>query len=172
MPSQPTSLLRCDATNADQKTSPNHSNYLHAVKEGDEAKTLIVAISGCSSSGKTLLSRLLQAVFSDLRLSGSNDTDFPQASCCVIIHEDNHFLPKNLCPSVSYATSHNDKHFVARSLPHDKTNLYSFNPHQQVRPTDNPHNVELVSDGVGSISGPDTDCWEAVNLNSLLTVCI
>lgn len=171
IPCQDIELPRHLATPADQMPSLARSNYLHTVKPSNSSKTLVVAISGCSSSGKTLLSLLLEAVFSVLHLSDCNLANFPRPSRNIIIHEDDYFLPKNSCPLVSFATTSSDDNFISTSLLHDHSGLYSFNQRNDIQTADDPKRVPLERRTLGSVMGPDTDCWEAVDLTALIMVC-
>ena len=63
-----------------------------------DSKAIIIGISGPSSSGKTTLTRLLQAVFSPHRKhehQHQHEDELPGINQTFIIHEDDFYLPDN-----------------------------------------------------------------------------
>jgi hypothetical protein len=139
------------------------------VREATQTKPLVVAISGCSSSGKTLLSLLLEVVFSDLDLTVSDSVSSP-LSQPIVIHEDDYFKLKEICPLISFKTTHSDSDFILKSLCCPDLGLYHFKKHNETSSVDDIQNTVLGERILGSVTGPDTDCWEAIDVSALATV--
>ena len=156
--------------------SCTRSDDLYKSTQPDCPKRLVVAISGCSSSGKTLLSLLLQAVFSDLGRSVFKPAKSLKALQSIIIHEDDYFMPKRDSPSVSFETTLADGPFILKSLCCDGLSHYHFKQHSYI--SDDLQDVlrqkslPQTASAVGTVTGPDTDCWKAINISALITVCI
>ncbi|KAF7909131.1 hypothetical protein BELL_0115g00100 [Botrytis elliptica] len=133
-------------------------------------KALTVAISGCTSSGKTTLALLLSEIFSSPTTKHSTDNKSPHISkenelgdakathpFTTIIHQDAFFIPKADCPLVQFNSAPNDKRFVKESLAQKNENPVYFYARTG---TNGEENVQ--------ITGPNTDCMEAVNFRNLL----
>ncbi|KAF7894741.1 uncharacterized protein EAF01_010191 [Botrytis porri] len=134
-------------------------------------KALTVAISGCSSSGKTTLALLLSEIFSSSpttkHSTGRKPPDISEEKnlgdakaihpFTTIIHQDAFFIPKSDCPLVQFNSAPSDEHFLKESLAQNNENpvyLYArtgMNGEEDVQ-----------------ITGPNTDCMEAVNFGNLL----
>jgi hypothetical protein len=139
------------------------------VREATQAKPFVLAISGCSSSGKTLLSLLLEAVFSDLDLTVSDSVN-SRLSQPIVIHEDDYFKLKDNCPIISFDTTHSDSGFILNSLCHPDLGLYHFKKHCETSSVNGIQNTISEERILGSVTGPDTDCWEAIEVSTLATV--
>ncbi|KAF7920196.1 uncharacterized protein EAE97_011537 [Botrytis byssoidea] len=135
------------------------------------AKTITIAISGCSSSGKTTLALLLSEIFSSsittkhstgnesLHIPKENNLDDAKAThpFTTIIHQDAFFIPKAGCPLVQFDSAPNDENFIRESLaPKNKNPVYFY-------ARTGTHGEENVQ-----ITGPNTDCMEAVDFGNLL----
>ncbi|KAB8302154.1 hypothetical protein EYC80_005602 [Monilinia laxa] len=136
---------------------------------------ITVAICGCSSSGKTTLALLLAEIFSSLsttkELTSDNSPlhsekgnfDDSQVTTRLktpftkTIHQDAFFIPKVYCPFVKFNSTHNDKNFMKESIARINENpvyFYSW--------------VDTEEEGNVRITGPNTDCMEAVDFGNLL----
>ncbi|TGO35682.1 hypothetical protein BHYA_0150g00300 [Botrytis hyacinthi] len=133
-------------------------------------KALTVAISGCTSSGKTTLALLLSEIFSSptTKISAGNESPHISKednlgdakathSFTTIIHQDAFFIPKADCPLVQFNSAPNDICFVKESLAQKNENSVYFYARTG---TDGEEDVQ--------ITGPNTDCMEAVNFGYLL----
>lgn len=133
-------------------------------------KALTVAISGCTSSGKTTLALILSEIFSSpttkhstsnesLHIPKENNLGDAKATrpFTTIIHQDAFFIPKADCPLVQFNSASNDKHFIKESLAQNNENPVYFYARTG---TNGEENVQ--------ITGPNTDCMEAVNFGNLL----
>jgi hypothetical protein len=133
-----------------------------------------IAISGCTSSGKTVLALLLSEIFAPFssspqhRLDGSlhpglseiqpieGRSTIPSTST---IHQDAFFLPKALCPLVSFNSTPAEKPYIRASIQDiDENATYSYSW----------SGLHLHSSESIRIIGPNTDCQEAVDFRSLL----
>ncbi|PQE03583.1 hypothetical protein CJF31_00010135 [Rutstroemia sp. NJR-2017a BVV2] len=134
-----------------------------------------IGISGCTSSGKTVLALLLSEIFAPFspspqrRFDGSRQagnsekppieerSTIPSTST---IHQDAFFLPKALCPLVSFHSTPGEKPYIRASIQkidENATYFYSWS------------GLNLQSSESIRIIGPNTDCREAVNFKSLLS---
>ncbi|PQE15260.1 hypothetical protein CJF32_00007898 [Rutstroemia sp. NJR-2017a WRK4] len=133
-----------------------------------------IGISGCTSSGKTVLALLLSEIFapfspppqhrSDGSLQvGDLETQLIEGICTVpstsIIHQDAFFLPKADCPWVTFDCTQAEKPYIQASIRNiDENTAYSYSWSGR----------NLLSSESIRIIGPNTDCREAVNFKSLL----
>jgi hypothetical protein len=184
---------------------------------GKENKCIIVAISGCSSSGKTTLAILLAEIFSKREDSNADNpkVTLNDSTTCliqkasspsnenisnadkdektivdsngvVIIHQDSYFLPKSSCPLVTFDSTTTDSDFVQRSLINGNTSKYvislggsrisgksinslSDNSNALDDSTTEPAEGWKPIQPIWKITGPDTDCWEAIDAPALLS---
>ncbi|TGO25837.1 hypothetical protein BPAE_0071g00080 [Botrytis paeoniae] len=134
-------------------------------------KALTVAISGCSSSGKTTLALLLSEIFSSSpttkdsignkspHISEKNNLGDAKAThpFTTIIHQDAFFIPKADCPLVQFNSTPNDEHFIKESLAQENENPVYFYAQ-----------TGMNGEGNVQITGSNTDCMEAVNFGNLL----
>ncbi|KAF5877871.1 putative nicotinamide riboside kinase 1 protein [Botrytis fragariae] len=134
-------------------------------------KAITIAISGCSSSGKTTLALLLSEIFSSSpttkdstgnespHISEKNNLGDAKAThpYTTTIHQDAFFIPKADCPLVQFNSGPNDEHFVKESLAQENENPVYFYARTG---TNGEENVQ--------ITGPNTDCMEAINFGNLL----
>ncbi|KUJ14461.1 uncharacterized protein LY89DRAFT_686933 [Mollisia scopiformis] len=113
---------------------------LAALEIGEEKKpVLVVGISGCTSSGKSLLASLLAQVF-----GGS-----------VLMHQDSYFQPKALCPFTTFRNTKEDLPFMFKTMTNNETGEYFITSDGYA--TTNYH-----------VTGPDTDCDQAIDFMSML----
>lgn len=122
------------------------------VREATQTKPFVVAISGCSSSGKTLLSLLLEVVFSDLDLTVSESVT--SLSQPIVIHEDDYFKLKEICPLISFKTTHSDSDFILKSLCRPDVGLYHFKKHNETSSIDDIQNTVLGERILGNVYWP------------------
>ncbi|KAF7906871.1 hypothetical protein EAF00_001149 [Botryotinia globosa] len=136
-------------------------------------KTITIAISGCSSSGKTTLALLLSEIFSSYTTTKhSTGKESPHTSkennlgdakathpFTTIIHQDAFFIPKADCPLVQFNSGPKDEHFIKESLAQKNENPVYFYARTGT------NGKETVQ-----ITGPNTDCMEAVNFGNLLQI--
>ncbi|KAM3068207.1 ribosylnicotinamide kinase [Clarireedia jacksonii] len=80
------------------------------------SNVLTIAISGCTSSGKTVLAFLLSKIFA--RYSPSTST----------IHQDAFFLPKSCCPLVSFYSTSAEAEYVRKPIQGNENALYGNEP--------------------------------------------
>lgn len=137
-------------------------------------KVLTVAISGCSSSGKTTLALLLSEIFSPLsiaedtanssplddekcNLNNSQATASPTSPFTTTIHQDAFFIPKAQCPFVEFKSAHTDKSFMEESVAKIDENPVYFYSSNGVK-----------GEGNVRVIGPNTDCMESVDFGNLL----
>ncbi|KAL2065221.1 hypothetical protein VTL71DRAFT_2890 [Oculimacula yallundae] len=73
-------------------------------------KAFIIAISGCSSAGKSRLAKLLSEVFNQ----------------ATIIAQDDFFQPKYLQPLVTFSSCASDARFVKESIKNDELGMYAI----------------------------------------------
>lgn len=160
------------STVSDSMLSSRESSDRYTSSQADSAKTLIIAISGCSSSGKTLLSLLLKAVFTDANIPNSRLANFPLAGRPLIIHEDDYFIPKSHCPLVTFKTTVADGPFILRSLHGGNSGPYFIHEDNELAAVDDMHPQSTISEKqlLCKVTGPDTDCWEAINVPALTEV--
>ncbi|CAD6448268.1 f7c36df7-a3db-44b9-80e7-82873dcce956 [Sclerotinia trifoliorum] len=134
-------------------------------------RALTVAISGCTSSGKTTLALLLSEIFSAFssknkstensssRESEKDNLGNSQAITpfTTTIHQDSFFIPKADCPFVQFNSTNNDKKFVKESIAQkDEKPVYTYSC------------TGTKGEGIVQVVGPNTDCIEAVNFSNLL----
>ncbi|ESZ97432.1 hypothetical protein SBOR_2121 [Sclerotinia borealis F-4128] len=138
-------------------------------------RVFTVAISGCTSSGKTTLALLLSEIFSSFPPKESSaDNDSPLGSekenlgdsqattsfatpFTTTIHQDAFFIPKVHCPFVEFSSTHKDKSFMKESVAQIYENpiyFYSWTGKE--------------GEGIARIAGPNTDCMDAVDFGNLL----
>lgn len=139
------------------------------------SRVLTVAISGCTSSGKTTLALLLSEIFSSfsntnevadsnsqngLKKDPLDDTEVVApftTPFTTTIHQDAFFIPKRNCPFVEFNSTNNDKDFMERSVSQkDEVSVYSYS------------SAGTKGKGIVRIAGPNTDCMEAVDFGNLL----
>jgi hypothetical protein len=154
--------------------SSANSNNANTSAQVDSAKVLIIAISGCSSSGKTLLSLLLKDIFTDLDFSCPGITNSSKASRPLSIHEDNYFVDKNNCPFVTFNSTLADSSFILKSLSNENLGHYYLHLDNNHTPIDDVHlqTLNLAKQPLWRVNGPDTDCWEAIDVPALIEVSI
>ncbi|KAI9650432.1 hypothetical protein NHQ30_000447 [Ciborinia camelliae] len=138
-------------------------------------RPLTVAISGCTSSGKTTLALLLSEIFSSFSVTkeptdndsplgseqvnlGDSQTTTPlKTAFTTTIHQDSFFIAKIHCPCVEFNSAINDESFMKESIAKiDETPIYSYSS----TGTKGKANVR--------VTGPNTDCMEAVDFGNLL----
>ncbi|TGO62746.1 hypothetical protein BOTNAR_0109g00220 [Botryotinia narcissicola] len=133
-------------------------------------KSLTVAISGCTSSGKTTLALLLSEIFSSPTTKHSTGDKSPRTPkennlgvakathpFATIIHQDAFFISKADCPLVQFNSAPHDENFIRESLAQKNENPVYFYARTG---TNGEENVQ--------ITGPNTDCMEAVDFGNLL----
>jgi hypothetical protein len=154
--------------------SSANSNNARTSAQVDYAKVLIIAISGCSSSGKTLLSLLLKGIFTDLDFSFAGLTNSSKASRPLSIHEDNYFVNKYNCPLVTFKSTPADSPFMLKSLRNENLGPYYLYLDNDHTPIDDVHlqTMYLEEQPLWRVIGPDTDCWEAIDVSALIGVSI
>ncbi|KAF7856037.1 hypothetical protein EAF04_009993 [Stromatinia cepivora] len=139
-------------------------------------RVLTVAISGCTSSGKTTLALLLSEIFSSFSTrdkstdKNSPHENSPHASAkdnlgksqattpfTTTIHQDSFFIPKAHCPFVQFNSTNNDKGFMKESIAQiDENSVYCYSC------------TGTKGEGIVQVIGPNTDCMEAVDFGNLL----
>ncbi|KAJ8070151.1 hypothetical protein OCU04_000543 [Sclerotinia nivalis] len=163
-----------------QKTSSSvtvlerlENGELHKIKRAEginksTPRVLTVAISGCTSSGKTTLALLLSEIFSSLSaIDKSTDNNSPHESAkdnvcnsqafTTTIHQDSFFIPKAYCPFVQFNSTNNDKNFMKESIAQkDENPVYTYSC------------TGTKGEGIVQVIGPNTDCMEAVDFCNLL----
>lgn len=213
----PGSLVRaeqfCDTNPWPKRTSslPDVQNTSRSDKVN---KCIMVAISGCSSSGKTTLAVLLAEMFSvnekpkfanpQIMLNNSTacliatslnkesqdlnqDKKQPrqerstvEEGGTIIIHQDAYFLDKSSCPLVTFTSTPADVGFIEQTLVNDTIGTYILSwVGSRIKGNINHSNnasdsTNAYADGwkpvppVWRITGPDTDCWPALDIPSLI----
>ncbi|XMA14614.1 hypothetical protein WAI453_007405 [Rhynchosporium graminicola] len=125
-------------------------------------RTVIIAISGCSSAGKSLLSKLLSKVFSDFK-------DIPAR----IIAQDDFFHPKYLQRMLSFTSTEADTKFVERSIRDDELGMYAISK-SGVCASKSSNSLATCTAGrktpLYHVTGPNADCDEAVDFVGLVDV--
>ena len=174
-------------------------------------KAIVIAISGCSSSGKTTLAVLLAQIFSTSKkdevvemhnflnesstkdelvemqnfLNESDTKDGEDNLQSIIIHQDTYFVDKSWCPLVTFESMPADLNFVQATLVDSEVGFYAIvegvRPSIDVgknRQTKNPgfkiwEDEDEATNTSGStspswfITGPDTDCYTALDITAL-----
>ncbi|THV54459.1 hypothetical protein BGAL_0026g00300 [Botrytis galanthina] len=123
-------------------------------------KALTVAISGCTSSEIFSSPTIKHSTsIESLHMFKENNLGDAKATrpITTIIHQDAFFIPKADCPLVQFNSAPNDKHFIKESLAQKNENPVYFYARTG---TNGEENVQ--------ITGPNTDCMEAVNFGNLL----
>jgi hypothetical protein len=98
--------------------------------ENSDAKIITIAISGCSSSGKTTLALILSEILmmegmSGLASNGTNSSDNKAGKQNLLIHMDNYFLSKGDCPTVEFeSSSKQDIDFCLKSIENEGVGEY------------------------------------------------
>jgi hypothetical protein len=157
---------------------------------------ITIAISGCSSSGKSTLALLLQEILSTAPRSGpipcvtlndsttnlsltssdkENHEPKPEAEHvlvnrgrAIVAHQDAFFLDKSHCPNVTFRTTLNDLNFVEQSLLNDTIGTYTMTRPESSNPDDSPTKAVTLN---YKVTGADTDCWQAIDAPSMVS-CI
>ncbi|APA06826.1 hypothetical protein sscle_02g015960 [Sclerotinia sclerotiorum 1980 UF-70] len=149
---------------------------LHKIKKAEDInhsapRVLTVAISGCTSSGKTTLALLLSEIFSTFSATNkSTENSSPHESAkdnldnsqaiipfTTTIHQDSFFIPKAHCPFVQFNSTNNDKNFIKKSIiERDEKPVYTYS------------GTGAIGEGIVQVVGPNTDCMEAVDFANLL----
>jgi hypothetical protein len=157
---------------------------------------ITIGISGCSSSGKTTLAIILEEIFAPSNIIGSFDCpeitlsksfkplnlsdakgfgEKPNKKVRLILQEDTYFLDKSFCPRSTFASRSEDAHFVDRTLAQDNVGCYTI----AWKGSENCLNdgkdslvpaaaAAAAASHVWDIVGPDTDCWEAIDVPALI----
>ncbi|PMD46787.1 hypothetical protein L207DRAFT_577632 [Hyaloscypha variabilis F] len=113
-----------------------------------------IAISGCSSAGKSALAFLLAEIFAE-----------PDTTNKVpIIHGDSFFMPKHLCPLVTYSSAPNDTAFCQMTIEDVRIGEYVISWDgtrannafmQYTPPTTN--NIPSYAGSIASFESPELD---------------
>ncbi|KAG9231672.1 hypothetical protein BJ875DRAFT_110433 [Amylocarpus encephaloides] len=106
---------------------------------------VVIGISGCSSSGKTTLTFLLDEIFN----SGAVTTTGKH-----IIMQDDFFRPKSELPDVVFVEQ--DTKFLKATIQQGTSQLYDIQPF-----------IDEKMKTAWKITGPDADCAAAVNFDML-----
>lgn len=108
------------------------------------AEPVVIALSGATTSGKTSVALILEEIFS------YKNKDV------TVIHEDEYFVTKELCPLVTFgsASTNSEREFMQASKENDKLGLYIITEKEESKDF--------------TITGPDTDCWSAVDVDKLI----
>ena len=145
-------------------------------------KAITVSISGCSSSGKTTLALLLSEIFSTFAKNIQNaqvslddflhgNIAFTEKMKPLLIYEDAYFKDKSYCPNVTFVSTPADVDFVQHTIKKDDLMQYTI-----IFGEDQPSGSYSVDDSVKNeqhnppywyITGPDTDCWSALDIPGL-----
>lgn len=151
-----------------------NSHLLCKSTQAHSSKVLTIAISGCSSSGKTLLSLLLEAVFTGLNFTVSRLTNCQSFFSPIIIHGDNYFVSKDNCPLVTFESTKADSNFILKSIRHDTGGLYYIHDQSETTALDDAslRHIFLEEPLIRTVTGPDTDYWEAINVPALIKVSV
>ncbi|KAE9370979.1 hypothetical protein N431DRAFT_468983 [Stipitochalara longipes BDJ] len=83
----------------------------------NQDRPFTIAISGCSSAGKSTLAFLLAEIFADPSTTSSE---------VQIIHGDAFFMPKHLCPLITYTSAPTDTTFCQATLTNDHIGEYAI----------------------------------------------
>ncbi|KAG0650210.1 hypothetical protein D0Z07_3104 [Hyphodiscus hymeniophilus] len=168
-----------------EANQPTTSNPPH-ISSLTAPKVVTIAISGCSSSGKTTLAVILSAIFPHdtvAKMSQSlSITDFlnlykeplPMAKVApIVIHEDAYFKDKSFCPEVSFRSTPGDVDFIQKTLAFDGINqymiVYGDDTLLKRLPTRTAtSSKDLTSAPMWHITGPDTDSYMAVDIPGLV----
>jgi hypothetical protein len=149
-----------------------------AAMDAGRARAFTVAISGCSSSGKTVISLALKQIFTGLNLSATGITGIAKldrsgdATVPLAIHEDIYFTRKSNCPLVTFKSSQADAPFMQKSLRDDELGQYYLHWDGK-RALSNGVQGQSIAPGwqpTWMVSGPDSDCWEAIDILALTKV--
>jgi len=110
---------------------------------------LVIAISGCTSSGKTTLALMLSEIFKNVSHSGIK-----------IVHEDNFFAPKHELPLVTFKSKPSDLKFIQATLQYDAEGDYILSRGSfPTKAAWEPH---------WKVTGPHTDGWHAIDVAKLV----
>lgn len=156
-------------------------------------KTFIVAISGCSSAGKSVLAKILSTVFNSTSTLPANE-EANQRKKTTMISQDDFFQPKALQPLITFTSCPSDAHFMERSIHYDEQGMY-FIASSGTRPNHPPESLLICTTGSGhtqrtesfdstksdasrtiegghrpryQVTGPMTDCDQALDFVGLV----
>ncbi|KAH7317922.1 hypothetical protein BKA65DRAFT_370179, partial [Rhexocercosporidium sp. MPI-PUGE-AT-0058] len=119
-----------------------------------------VAISGCSSAGKSLLAKILSTVLSSTTTHPVTNAS-SESKKTITISQDDFFQPKALLPLITFTSSPADAHFMAKSIHYDEQGMYY-----------------IASSGSRGhrpryqVTGPMTDCDQAIDFVGLVEAII
>jgi len=85
-------------------------------------KTFVVAISGCSSAGKSTLAKILSEVFQTPTVNGDG-LGGGKVKPTITIAQDDFFHPKGLQPFVTFTSTPADAPFMEKSIHHDELGM-------------------------------------------------
>ncbi|KAG4443896.1 hypothetical protein IFR05_000662 [Cadophora sp. M221] len=156
-------------------------------------KTFVVAISGCSSAGKSVLAKILSTVFSTTSIiPDTNEASHHKKT--IMISQDDFFQPKALQPLITFLSCPSDSHFMERSIQNDEQGMY-FIAFSGTRPDHPPESLLICTNGSRhtqrtdsfdstnsdasraiegghrpryQVTGPMTDCDQALNFVGLV----
>ncbi|KAK0111726.1 hypothetical protein ONS95_002067 [Cadophora gregata] len=98
-------------------------NKLSPAQLVPKKKTFVVAISGCTSAGKSVLAKILSEIFDSPSVLPSNG-DGGKIKPTITIAQDDFFHPKGLQPFVSFMSTQGDAPFMEKSIHHDEFGMY------------------------------------------------
>ena len=167
--------------------SAQHSTSgLQRISNRPTPRVVTVAISGCSSSGKTTLAVILADVFARIGNCQNaqvsledflhDKTTLTEKEIPVVIHEDAFFKDKSYCPIATFQSSPADVKLITRTLAHDKIKQYNILYGDCQLLGSNSSNDDSSSPNVLKcspctpfwyVTGPDTDCWPALDIPRL-----
>ena len=101
----------------------NHKeNKLSPTQLISKKKTFVVAISGCSSAGKSTLAKILTEVFETPPVNGDGFGG-GKVKPTITIAQDDFFHPKGLQPFVTFTSTPADAPFMEKSIHHDELGI-------------------------------------------------
>jgi len=110
---------------------------------------LVIAISGCTSSGKTTLALMLSEIFKSYSNNGIK-----------IIHEDNFFAQKHELPLVGFKSKPSDLKFIQATIQYDAEGDYTISRGSfKTKAAWEPH---------WKVTGPHADGWHAIDVAKLV----
>ncbi|PVH78558.1 hypothetical protein DL98DRAFT_573134 [Cadophora sp. DSE1049] len=132
-------------------------NKLSRAQLVPKKKTFVVAISGCSSAGKSLLAKILSEIF-EPSLSLSGNSEGGKVKPTVTIAQDDFFHPKGLQPFVTFTSTPADAPFMEKSIHHDELGMY-FIASSGTRPSNLPDT--LLECPTGTRHAQRTDSFDS-----------
>lgn len=125
----------------------------NASKLAYKSRVFTVALAGCSSSGKTTAASILKAILDPFMPSLGNTNLSEEENERPIIHQDSffYFQDKLRCPITTFETRSSDANFMEASSKAESKGYYFTVP------------ASLDFEQPIVVTGPDTDCVEAVN---------